>query len=98
MKSIPNKVFSIFLSASMLASLLPASALAAGFSDVPQGAYYQDAVEWAAQNLITSGTGSTTFSPNLHPRTGSYLPLAVCRTAGCDRQQSVCGRCSQLLL
>lgn len=64
MKSIPNKVFSIFLSASMLASLLPVSALASGFSDVPQGAYYQDAVEWAAQNLITSGTGSTTFSPN----------------------------------
>ena len=64
MKSIPNKVFSIFLSASMLASLLPVSALASGFSDVPQGAYYQDAVDWAAQNRITSGTGSTTFSPN----------------------------------
>lgn len=64
MKSAANKLLSLVLSVSMLASLLPVSALASGFSDVPQGAYYQDAVDWATQNRITSGTGSTTFSPN----------------------------------
>ena len=64
MKAITNKIFSLILSASMLASLLPVSALAAGFSDVPHGAYYQDAVDWAVENDITSGTSDTEFSPN----------------------------------
>ena len=34
------------------------------FSDVKQGAYYYDAVLWAVENDITSGTGNSTFSPN----------------------------------
>ena len=34
------------------------------FSDVPEGAYYTDAVAWAVEKGVTSGTSSTTFSPN----------------------------------
>ena len=34
------------------------------FSDVPAGAYYSDAVAWAVEEGITSGTGNGTFSPN----------------------------------
>ncbi|MCQ2560583.1 MAG: S-layer homology domain-containing protein [Clostridia bacterium] len=34
------------------------------FSDVKEGAYYYDAVLWAAKNGITSGTGKGTFSPD----------------------------------
>ena len=34
------------------------------FTDVPANAYYRDAVLWAAQNGITSGTTATTFAPN----------------------------------
>ena len=35
------------------------------FKDVPQNAYYHDAVMWAVQNKVTSGTGDgTTFSPD----------------------------------
>ena len=33
------------------------------FIDVNETAYYYDAVQWAAQNGITSGTGTNTFSP-----------------------------------
>lgn len=33
------------------------------FTDVPAGAWYSDAVAWAAANEITSGTTTTTFSP-----------------------------------
>ena len=62
MKTMTNKIFSLVLSASMLASLLPVSALAAGFSDVPQGIYYEDPVDWAVENDITSGTSGTEFS------------------------------------
>ena len=38
--------------------------LVAGFSDVPANAYYRDAVEWAVDRGITSGTGGTAFSPD----------------------------------
>lgn len=34
------------------------------FADVPTSAYYYDAVAWAVENGITSGTTATTFSPN----------------------------------
>lgn len=35
-----------------------------GFHDVPSDAYYAQAVSWAAENGITAGTTSRTFSPN----------------------------------
>ena len=34
------------------------------FADVKEGTYYYNAVLWAVQNNITSGTSATTFSPN----------------------------------
>lgn len=34
------------------------------FTDVQADAYYYDAVLWAAENGITTGTGDTTFSPD----------------------------------
>lgn len=35
-----------------------------GFRDVPANAYYADAVTWAVEEGITSGTSANTFSPN----------------------------------
>ena len=35
-----------------------------GFNDVPAGAFYEEAVAWARAQGITTGTSSTTFSPN----------------------------------
>lgn len=35
-----------------------------GFTDVKTGAYYADAVKWAVDNKITSGTSATAFSPD----------------------------------
>lgn len=43
------------------------------FSDVFEGEYYADAVQWAVENGITSGTDATHFSPG----------------AGCTRAQAV---------
>lgn len=37
---------------------------ASGFTDVEKGAWYQDAVDWAAANGIVNGTSQTTFAPN----------------------------------
>lgn len=36
----------------------------ASFGDVSTDAYYSDAVEWAVDGGVTSGTSATTFSPN----------------------------------
>lgn len=46
------------------ASTIPAEPTVGGFSDVKQSSYYADAVQWAVQNNITSGTSQTTFSPD----------------------------------
>ena len=35
------------------------------FADVPADAYYADAVKWAVEQGITSGTSATTFSPDM---------------------------------
>lgn len=47
----------------LLLNLAPA-AFAAGFSDVKSGDWYYNAVSWAVENGITSGTSATSFSPN----------------------------------
>ncbi len=39
-------------------------ATASTFADVKNDAYYADAVAWAVNNKVTSGTSTTTFSPN----------------------------------
>ena len=39
-------------------------ATVAGFTDVPAGVWYTDAVEWAVSKKITNGTGATKFSPD----------------------------------
>ncbi len=43
------------------------------FSDVPATAYYKDAVQWAAENNITSGTGGGKFSPNTKCTRGQII-------------------------
>lgn len=48
----------------LLASLTPAAAAgASGFTDVKSGDWCYDAVVWAVEKGITSGTTATTFSP-----------------------------------
>ena len=34
------------------------------FTDVPQTAYYANAVKWAVDHKITTGTSAAAFSPN----------------------------------
>lgn len=42
----------------------PAETAQVAFRDVPNGAYYETAVYWAAKAGITAGTSKQTFSPN----------------------------------
>lgn len=51
------------------------------FSDVDPKAYYYDAVQWAVQQGITSGTSETTFSPDQQCTCGQTISL-LWRAAG----------------
>ncbi len=42
----------------------PAPTGTSSFADVKSGAYYADAVAWAVENKITTGTSAATFSPD----------------------------------
>ncbi|WP_369282132.1 S-layer homology domain-containing protein [Oscillibacter sp. GMB15532] len=47
-------------------AVIPGSEVPAelAFTDVASGAYYADAVRWAVEKGVTSGTSATTFGPN----------------------------------
>lgn len=47
------------------ASFMEDNAMLNYFADVPASAYYHDAVLWAAEKGVTSGTTATTFSPDM---------------------------------
>ena len=51
------------------------------FYDVPNDAYYYEAVKWAAENAITSGIGSNLFAPN-QPCTRAQIVTFLWRAAG----------------
>lgn len=59
------------------------------FSDVSKNNYFYDAVEWAVDKGITSGTGGTTFSPNASCTRGQMVTF-LCGAAGSPRAQE-CG-------
>ena len=64
------------------------SRVALPFTDVPADAYYYDAVAWAVENGITTGTGDgTTFSPNA-PCTRGQIVTFLWRAAGCPEPKS----------
>ena len=50
--------------ASVKAAFVEGSAAPNRFTDVPGSAYYYDAVLWAVENGVTSGTSASAFSPN----------------------------------
>lgn len=59
----------------------PSSSAQGHFSDVPADAYYLNAVTWAVENGVTSGTGNGRFSPN-DLCTRAQIVTFLCRAAG----------------
>ena len=57
------------------------------FSDVSKNDYFYDAVEWAVDKGITSGTGGTTFSPNASCTRGQMVTF-LWRAAGSPAPKS----------
>lgn len=53
-----------------------------GFTDVSEDAYYADAVLWAVEQKVTSGTSATTFSPDKTCSTAEIIAF-LWRACGC---------------
>ena len=60
---------------------------ASPFTDVPKGSYYEEAVNWAVAQGITTGTTATTFSPNA-TCTRAQAVTFLWRAAGSPTPQS----------
>ena len=56
----------------------PEAAREAGFSDVPDNAYYKDAVSWAVDEYIVQGVGDNRFAP-FNPITREQLAAMLAR-------------------
>ena len=57
------------------------------FYDVPNGAYFYDAVKWAVENGITTGVGNDLFAPE-QPCTRSQIVTFLWRAAGSPEPKS----------
>ena len=57
------------------------------FTDVPESAYYYDAVYWAVENGVTNGTSASTFSPNASC-TRAQMVTFLWRAAGSPEPES----------
>lgn len=75
-------IISSLLAASMLYTVgTPAMAARAGFTDVPENAWYAEAVQFCVENDLMSGTSATEFAPNT-TMTRSMLAAVLYRRAG----------------
>lgn len=61
----------------------------AGFRDVLSNSYYAEAVQWAVNRNIVSGTGGGTFSPNQSCTRGEIVTF-LWRAAGAPRMYGSC--------
>ena len=77
-----KRLLTAVMAAALVIATIP-TALAAGgiFSDVPNGAWYADAVDYVYEHGIMNGTSATTFSPNT-PMTRAMLVTVLHRAAG----------------
>ena len=77
-----KRLLTAVMAAALVIATIP-TALAAGgiFSDVPNGAWYADAVDYVYEHGIMNGTSNTTFSPD-SPMTRAMLVTVLHRAAG----------------
>ena len=75
-----TKLLSTLLILSLLCGICAVSAIAA-FTDVPVGAWYEEAVGWCGDNGIMGGTSDTTFAPD-DTMSRAMLATVLYRVAG----------------
>lgn len=69
------RILSIFLAVAMVLSVPAFAVSVRNFEDVPEGAWYCDAVEYAVSGGLFNGTSSTTFSPEATMTRGMFVTV-----------------------
>ena len=69
------------LNANLFGILMEDNSVLNFFYDVPNDAYYYEAVKWAAENGITGGVGNSLFAPN-QPCNRAQIVTFLWRAAG----------------
>lgn len=76
MKRLAKRTLVLFLTALLLVALpLPALAAPMPFTDVKEGNWFYNAVSYAYENSLFSGTSDTTFSPNATMTRGMFVTV-----------------------
>ena len=70
----------------LYAKWIPQGQESSSFTDVRPGTYYYDAVRWAVESGITTGTSATTFSPDM-VCTRAQAVTFLWRQAGCPKPE-----------
>lgn len=84
-----NQILSAFLAIVLTVGLcLPAAAASGSFTDVSDSAWYAEAVNYAVENGLFSGTSSTTFSPTGDMTRGMFVTV-LSRVADADTASAV---------
>ena len=81
MSSIRKLALSLCLSLALCLGLSLPAAAASPFTDVREASPYDDAVQWAVETGVTTGTTETTFSPDT-PCSRAQLATFLWRAAG----------------
>ena len=87
MKKLKQIISSIAAAALLLATAPAAFAANTGFTDVPNNAWYAEAVQYVTDNGLMSGTGNNQFSPNAATTRGMLMTV-LARNAGTDTSNS----------
>ena len=77
-----RKLSALVLTFAILLCMLPTAASASAFWDVPEGVWYSNAVNWAVEKGITTGTGGGGFSPEA-VCTRAQVVTFLWRSEGC---------------
>lgn len=85
-----KRLASLLTASAMLLTMAPAAFAAGadtGFTDVPNNAWYAEAVQYVTDNGLMSGTGNNQFSPNAATTRGMLMTV-LARNAGTDTSDS----------
>ncbi len=83
-KALTKTVTSVKLTGNMTVYAKWTTTGGSGFTDVPDDAYYEDAVKWASENGITNGITADLFGPNI-PCTRAQMVTFLWRASGCPQ-------------
>lgn len=80
-----KRFLSLFLALVLLLGIIPTAAASGGFTDVPEGSWFSEAVEYAVNMGLMNGMGNNKFEPDTH-MSRAMLVTVLWRYAGSPKE------------